>query len=197
MRGFLPVSEEELMVVNGRGGDSGSSESSSPSTPSPTGLSSLERGRVNAAVSAREVAAAKSLVAAKVPYGASNNVVGQVNSPQAASFDCTGAMSAVTGLPYQTTASLMDPAVQASAGYVQAAGNKQVGTWTVVRYQDPDTGAMVGHAQMTMGNGTYFDSVGKLGPNSRSGPSLTKVSTQEYLEKNGVKVTAVYLRPKQ
>lgn len=207
MEEFILVSEDELREVNGRGGGGGSRSSSNsgskPSTPpapkpnpapSPV-TSSLETNRINAAVTAKEVATANALVAAKLPYGANGNVTGKVSPTTLSSYDCSGAMSAVTGRPYQSTASLMSPAVQASNGYVKAVSNTQAGTWTVVQYKDPASGTTVGHAQMTMGGGQYFDSVNA---ENRNGPSLSPVSTLDYLKNKGIQPSSVvYLRPGQ
>jgi len=103
-------------------------------------------------------------------------------------------MSNVANRPYQTTASLMNPTTQAASGYVNATSNAQVGTWTVVQYRDPGTGNIVGHTQMTMDNGKYFDSVPKN--DHRGGPSLTGTSTLSYLASAGITpISVAYLRP--
>lgn len=189
MKGFIPVTDDELLEVSGRGGGS-----STPSYGS-QGSSTVEKTRTDEAIGAREVSVAKQLVAAKVPYG-SSNTGGTVNSLGASSYDCTGVMSAVTGKPYQTSASLMDPAVQKASGYVNAVSNSQAGTWTVVQYRDPKTGKIEGHVQMTMGDGTYFDSVPASKPNSRSGPSTSNTSTLDYLKSQGIQpISVAYLRP--
>lgn len=194
MKDFIPVTEEELFEVNGRGGGSSSSRGSSkPSASGKTAApSTLEKRRTDAAVTAKEVERANAIVNRNLPYGASNNQVGSPNSGSERSYDCTGFMSAVTGKPYQTSASLMDPKVQAASGYTQAAGNSQAGTWTVVQYRDPDTGKMVGHAQMSLGDGRYVDSVDTK---SRKGPSVTTTSTESYLKSQGIEFQAAYMRP--
>lgn len=192
MKDFIPVTEDELFEVNGRGGGSPSSSSSSSSKPASAGLSTLEKGRIDAVVTAKEEERAMALVSRSLSYGASNNQVGKPNSGNEKSYDCSGFMSAVTGKPYQTTASLMDPKVQASSGYTQAAGNSVSGTWTIVQYRDPSTGKMVGHAQMSLGNGKFVDSVDTR---TRNGPTITTMSTQAYLKSQGIDAQVVYLRP--
>ena len=208
MKGFIPASEEELIEINGRGGsspasssDSGSDPEPSPapsSPPEPQAYSSLEKGRIDAAITAKQLENANTLIEAKASYGGPNTV-GETIPTNLKSYDCSATMSATTGNPYQTTAALMDPQVQAANGYEKAVSNKQAGTWTVVQYKDPDSGNIVGHAQMTMGDGKYFDSVpGGTGATSRSGPSTTKTSTLDYLKSEKVQpLSVVYLRPKE
>lgn len=193
MKDFIPATEDELFEVNGRGGSSPSSSSSSSSKSTSLGLSTLEKGRIDAAITAKELERANALVNRGLPYGASNNQVGNPNSCNEGSYDCSGFMSAVTGKPYQTTANLMDPKVQASSGYTKAVGNTQAGTWTVVQYRDPATGKMVGHAQMSLGDGRYVDSVPKT--DKRGGPSVTSTSIESYLKKQGITPEVTYLRP--
>lgn len=196
MKDFIPVTEEELFEVNGRGGggtEASSSSSGEQGSVSTSGQSTLEKGRTDAAVTTRELQNAAALVNRGLPYGASNNQVGTPSSRTEKSYDCSGFMSAVTGNPYQTTASLMDPKVQAASGYAKAATNAQAGTWTVVQYRDPASGKMVGHAQMSLGDGRYVDSVPKT--DTRSGPSVTATSIESYLRKQGITPQVVYLRP--
>lgn len=201
MKEFLPVTEDELIDISGKGAPpSAPSAPSSPakkSVPSPVGFSSLEKGRVDAAIANREIANAKTMAAQNMPYGHENNVVGKVSSLYASSADCTGAMSATAGTAYQTTATLSNPKAAAAAGYVQVSSNSQPGTWAVVRYTD-SKGLQSGHAQMTMGGGQYFDSVPKVDNTHRSGPSFTGVSTESYLSSKGITPDSVtYLRPAQ
>lgn len=156
---------------------SGGSDDSSGGNES-SGLSSLEKDRVDAAVTARELAQANSLLEQNIPYSR---------------MDCSHAMAEVTGLEYKTTAQLIDPATRAAAGYEDAVGNTEAGTWTVVRYVDKDTGQEVGHAQMTMGNGQYFDSTDG---DKRNGPSTTTKPTLDWLQENGYEIREVaYMRP--
>ncbi len=213
---FSDVSEDELLTVYGRGGGSdrggpddtpsrSSSSSSKPSSqsyakPASAGLSSHDKTKQDEIISAKSVATANALAAKNTPYGTvgyaqSAKEVGKVVSLSASNMDCSAAMSAISGNPYQTCASLSDPKVAAANGYTKAVTNRQAGTWTVVQYRDPKTGEIEGHTQMSMGNGQYFDSVA-YGGGGRKGPSLTGLSVEQYLAKEGITPISVsYLRP--
>jgi len=216
MNRFNDVSEDELLTVYGRGGGSdrggpddtpsrSSSSSSNASSqsyakPASAGLSCHDKIKQDEIISAKSVATANALASKNTPYGSigyaqSPKEVGKVVSLNEQNMDCSATMSAVTGNPYQTCASLSDPKVAAANGYTKAVTNRQAGTWTVVQYKDPDSGKIVGHTQMTMGNGQYFDSV-KTGGGQRTGPSLTGLSVEQYLAKEGITPISVsYLRP--
>ena len=139
-----------------------------------------------------ELTRAATLAAGPATYG-SNNPWGSPNALNKSSYDCSGAMSAVTQKDYHSVSEILYSSNPEALGYEKVASSNEPGTWTLIHYVD-GTGVESYHTQMTVGNGEYFDSVPDTG--TRNGPSYSGKSTEDYVRGNGWTIKEIsYVRP--
>ena len=143
---------------------------------------------------ADEIARARILATSKAAYepGASAAFLGLTVPLSLSFYNCTEAMSAVTGKPYLTTAQLSNDSATRSADYTEIPAEQfSQGDWIVVRYSFKDSTEVLGHVQMNMGGGQYFDSAYRIGPRISGNPVTA------YLEGQGATmISKTYLRPR-
>jgi RHS repeat-associated protein len=139
-----------------------------------------------------EISRANMLAESGAAYGNTPGLGGTIEGLDLSTYDCSSAMSAIAQKPYLSTAELSDSSATGLHYDLITPESYSAGDWVVVRYQEAGKTEVLGHAQMKMGDGKYFDS------NPFQGPNVSENSVLTYLNDAGATiVSTTYLRPKE